>query len=120
MALRGGAEDCELSVAGSGDLEASKLDCVRATEVEVNGSGSVTMEGKTKDCEFEIHGSGNVRAQGYACDSADVEIAGSGSVDLPTLSALDVEIHGSGDVTYGGEPTLRGVDIHGSGRLRKR
>jgi hypothetical protein len=120
VAVRGAAEDCELSVAGSGDVAASSLDCARAAEVEVAGSGSVTLRGKTKDCEFEVHGSGDVRAQDYACDSAEVEINGSGSVDLGTVAALDVEIHGSGDVTYSGEPTLRGMDLHGSGSLRKR
>jgi hypothetical protein len=120
LALRGAADECELSVSGSGDVGASSLDCARAAEVEVAGSGSVTMRGKTKDCEFEIHGSGDVHAQDYACDSADVEVNGSGSVDLAAIGALDVEIHGSGDVTYSGEPQLRGMDVHGSGRVRKR
>ena len=120
MALRASAEDCDVSVAGSGDVRASKVDCARAAEVEVNGSGSVTLQGKGKDCEFEIHGSGDVSAEDYACESADVEISGSGSVDLPAIGGLEVEIHGSGDVTYSGEPKLRGMDIHGSGRLRKR
>jgi hypothetical protein len=120
MVVRGAAEDCELSVAGSGDVAANSLNCARAAEVEVAGSGSVALRGKTKDCEFEIHGSGDVRAEDYACDSADVEISGSGSVDLGTIGSLDVEIHGSGDVTYSGEPTLRDMDLHGSGRLHKR
>ena len=120
MALRGAAGDCEFSVAGSGDVAVNTVDCTRAAEVDVAGSGSVTLQGRGKECEFEIHGSGDVRAQDYACESADVEIHGSGSVDLPAIGVLDAEIHGSGDVTYSGEPTVRGMDIHGSGRLRKR
>jgi hypothetical protein len=120
MTLRGAGQDCEVSVAGSGDVVARSLDCAATTEVEISGSGSVTLQGKTKSCEVEVNGSGDVRAQDYACDSADVEINGSGSVDLPAIQALEAEIHGSGDVTYSGEPTLRGMDIHGSGRLRKR
>jgi hypothetical protein len=120
LALRGAADECELSVAGSGDVAASSLDCARAAEVDVAGSGSVTMRGKTKHCELEVHGSGDVRAEDYACDSADVEVNGSGSVDLAAIGELDVEIHGSGDVTYAGEPKLLGMDVHGSGSVRKR
>jgi hypothetical protein len=120
LVVRAAAEDCDVSVAGSGDVEAKMLDCARGVDVEVAGSGSVVLRGKTKDCEFEIHGSGDVRAEDYGCDSADVDINGSGSVELAAIGSLDVEIHGSGDVTYSGEPTLRGMDLHGSGSVRKR
>ena len=58
-------------------------------------------------------------ANDYACDSADVEINGSGSVDLAQIAELAVEIHGSGDVTYRGEPKLRRMEVHGSGGVRQ-
>jgi hypothetical protein len=119
LKLRGSANDCDFSIAGSGDIVAHALECKGETEVSVHGSGSATLEGKTKSCEVEIHGSGDVNAKDFACESAEVEIAGSGDVDLAKISMLDVEIHGSGDVRYHGDPAMHRVELHGSGRLQK-
>ncbi len=119
LALHGSAGACEIKIAGSGDVTARALECATTTEVAVHGSGDATLQGKTKSCEFAIHGSGDVTANDYACDSADVEINGSGSVDLAQIAELAVEIHGSGDVTYRGEPKLRRMEVHGSGGVRQ-
>jgi putative autotransporter adhesin-like protein len=119
LTLRGGAQNCEIEVAGSGDATAHALDCSAATQVAVHGSGSATLEGQTRSCGFEVQGSGDVVARDFSCDIAEVEINGSGSVELASIGEIDVEIHGSGDVSYRGQPTLRDIDIHGSGRLRK-
>jgi len=119
LTLRGSAADCELEISGSGEVVARPLECAVSTDVEVHGSGSVTLQGKTKTCDFDIHGSGNVAAQDFACESADVDVSGSGSIDLASIKSLGAEIHGSGNVRYRGEPTLRAVEVHGSGRLQK-
>jgi putative autotransporter adhesin-like protein len=119
LSLRGAANDCDLSVSGSGDAVARGLACAATTEVSVHGSGSVTLEGKTESCEFEVHGSGDVIADDYACESAEASIYGSGSVDLAEVANLEVEIHGSGDVSHRGQPALRGVEIHGSGKVNR-
>jgi hypothetical protein len=119
LALRGSAGACEISIAGSGDVQARTLECAGNTEVEVNGSGDATLQGKTKTCSFEVHGSGDVTASDYACESADVAIHGSGSVALSNIADIAVEIHGSGDVSYRGEPKLRRKNIQGSGEMHK-
>jgi hypothetical protein len=120
LVLRGAARDCELTVSGSGGVSARSLDCAATTKVAVRGSGGATLQGKTQSCGFEIHGSGGVSADDYACESADVAIHGSGSVELAKIADIAVEINGSGDVTYRGEPKLRRMNIHGSGGLRQR
>jgi hypothetical protein len=117
--LRGAAGECRLAVAGSGGTDARTLNCDASTKVTVAGSGSTKLNGKTKACEFQINGSGGVNADEFACDSADVAINGSGSVALPKVAELKVAINGSGSVQYRGEPTLRGIDIHGSGKVHK-
>jgi hypothetical protein len=119
LAVRGSAADCEITISGSGDVRGRALDCATSTEVAVHGSGDVTLQGKTKTCSFEVHGSGDVTANDYACQSADVQINGSGSVDLANVAEIAVEVHGSGEVSYRGEPKLRRMEIHGSGGLRQ-
>jgi hypothetical protein len=119
LAVRGSAAACEITISGSGDVLGRSLDCATSTEVSVHGSGDVTLQGATKTCSFEVHGSGDVAAGDYACESADVEIFGSGSVNVAKVGDIAVEIHGSGDVTYRGEPKLRRMEVHGSGGLRQ-
>jgi hypothetical protein len=119
IALRGAAGDCKLTIAGSGNADATALDCDSSAKVGVHGSGSVKLTGRTQTCEFEVNGSGGVAADGFACDSADVEINGSGSVGLAKLTSLKVEINGSGNVKYRGDPSVRDVAVHGSGRIIK-
>jgi len=119
LTLRGAASDCRLAIAGSGGTDARSLSCDASAGVAVNGSGSTKLNGKAKVCEFMINGSGGVGADEFACDSADVAINGSGSVSLAKISELKVAINGSGSVNYRGQPTLRGIDIHGSGKVRQ-
>ncbi len=119
LTLRGGAADCRIEVVGSGDATAHALSCTAKTAVGVHGSGSVTLEGRTRSCAFELRGSGDVAAREYSCDVASVEVSGTGSVELASVGDLAVQIRGRGNVSYRGQPTLRAVDIHGGGRLRR-
>ncbi|HVS23100.1 MAG TPA: DUF2807 domain-containing protein [Gammaproteobacteria bacterium] len=107
------------TIAGSGNTDARALDCGASAKVAVHGSGGTKLNGKTKACEFRINGSGDVGADEFACESADVQINGSGSVALAKIGQLKVAVNGSGNVKYRGDPTLLGVDIHGSGRVQK-
>jgi hypothetical protein len=118
LLLEASADTCEISIAGSGDVTARALECATRAEVGVHGSGDAVLEGKTRSCAYDIHGSGDINASGFACESAEVEISGSGSVDLAAIADLAVEIRGSGDVTYRGEPKLKRMDVHGSGGVR--
>jgi hypothetical protein len=119
IVLRGAAGDCKLTIAGSGAVDANQLACDSSAKIGVHGSGSVKLAGKAQACEFEINGSGGVTAEDFECASADVEINGSGSVGLAKLASLKVEINGSGNVKYRGDPTMRDVSVHGSGRIIK-
>lgn len=119
VTLRGAAGDCALTIAGSGAADASALACDSSAKIAVHGSGSAKLAGKTKTCDVQVNGSGDIKADGFDCDSADVEINGSGSVGLAKVASLKAQINGSGNVKYHGEPTLRGVAVNGSGKLIK-
>jgi hypothetical protein len=117
IALRGAAGDCKFTIGGSGSADASALACDSSAKLELNGSGSAKLAGKTKTCEVQINGSGDIKGSGFDCDSADITVNGSGSVKLAKIGSLKAQINGSGNVRYQGEPTMRGVAIHGSGSL---
>lgn len=106
----------DLSVSGSGEM---KLD-VDAPEIEANvsGSGEVHLSGDTKKISGDVTGSGEIKAMNLKSEEADLQVSGSGSIDVNASVKLDVNISGSGDVRYKGDPTVN-KNVSGSGDIRK-
>ncbi len=107
-------QDLDMSVSGSGDinadLEADNLD------YKIAGSGNITLTGNCVVQEIRISGSGRVNSFGLFSDEADVNISGSGRCEINVDEILDVRISGSGRVYYKGNPTIDS-SISGSGRI---
>ncbi len=106
----------QLSIAGSGDMEAG----FTAPEVRVSiaGAGDVDVKGETRDLKVDIAGSGNLNANELRAETADVDIAGSGNVKLLASRSIKANILGSGDVYYKGEPSINITKV-GSGGVHK-
>jgi hypothetical protein len=106
--------DLELDIFGSGDIdiEVSSDDI----QVDVVGSGDVFLYGSGDDLTVNIEGSGDFGTFDFTCNRADINISGSGDVEVTVLDHLDVLISGSGDVAFRGFPS---VDQHitGTGRI---
>jgi hypothetical protein len=86
--------------------------------IELSGSGSVAgVDLELTNLEVEISGSGTMNLAGSA-DQQEVEVSGSGQYDaaqLPSRS-VSIEISGSGKATVAAAEQLR-VDISGSGTV---
>lgn len=106
----------DLSVSGSGEL---KLD-VDAPEIETNvsGSGEMSLSGETKKISGDVSGSGEIRAMNLKSEEADLQISGSGNIDVYTSVKLDASISGSGNVRYKGGAKVNS-STSGSGEVRK-
>ncbi|QIK96839.1 DUF2807 domain-containing protein [Sphingomonas sp. HDW15A] len=129
VALRGA------SIAGSGDVSVDKVDGDFAgevagsgsigvaafsggkTAVEIAGSGAFTGSGKVDALEVDIAGSGDVNLAGLTARTADISIAGSGNVRANATETADVSIMGSGDVELGGGAKCN-ISKAGSGNVR--
>ena len=109
--------EIEVEIAGSGEISLE----LKANDVdsEINGSGDVKLRGETSSIEVEINGSGDVSAEELVAKEAEVEINGSGDVRLNVTQSIDIEINGSGDVSYKGNPQQIKSDINGSGALNQ-
>ncbi len=87
------------SIAGSGNIDATALQCQSAT-ASIAGSGDNRVF-VSKDITVSIAGSGDVRVLGTPSGNCSINIAGSGSVMLPgRKGACTSKIAGSGDVSY--------------------
>jgi hypothetical protein len=106
----------ELDLSGSGNVMCNRIE---GSELEVNiaGSGDITMAGKVNKLEIDIAGSGDVNTGGLETQNAEVDIAGSGSATVWVNDKLETDIVGSGNVYYKGKP-LVDAETAGSGRTR--
>ncbi|HVE60620.1 MAG TPA: head GIN domain-containing protein [Chitinophagaceae bacterium] len=109
-------KNIETSVTGSGDII---LD-IDAPEISSNitGSGNIRVNGTTKTFLSEVTGSGEIHAFDLLSETANVEISGSGDVEIFASKQLNVTIAGSGDVKYKGNPSVN-KSVAGSGDIRK-
>ncbi len=107
----------KLTIAGSGGISLSQVDAPEI-QSEIAGSGSITVKGATRKFQAEIAGSGEIHAFNLLSEMTDVEIAGSGDVEVFASKSLDVTIAGAGDVKYKGSPTVSQSKA-GSGSVRK-
>jgi hypothetical protein len=110
------AKNMDIRVTGSGDMILN----IDAPSINTNitGSGNIKINGGTRNFSTEVTGSGEVHAFDLLSESTDVEISGSGDVEVFASKQLKISISGSGDVKYKGNPSVN-QSIHGSGNIRK-
>ena len=110
-------DEMELNIDGSGSIT---LDLnVKELKTNISGSGDVILSGITKLNNIEIDGSGDVKALDLKSDETEIEINGSGDAKVHVSYSLDVEINGSGDVYYKGDVKDMKSNINGSGKLHQ-
>lgn len=108
-------DNIDLTIDGSGDMDLALE--VKEVNARVEGSGDFELEGLADVVRYYVRGSGDIRAFDLEALEADVEIRGSGSVEVTVVDFLKVDIDGSGDVFYKGNPELD-VRVDGSGEVK--
>ncbi|MBL8552095.1 MAG: DUF2807 domain-containing protein [Hyphomonadaceae bacterium] len=113
----GAARTAEVHLAGSGSARIGAIG--ERLEAKIAGSGQIDVQSLQGELEAKTAGSGDFRLGGGAVTEADVEIAGSGSVDIgASVETLDVKIAGSGDVTVRQGVGSLDASLAGSGDVR--
>ena len=111
--------DMNLEIAGSGDITLAQLTC-KGLKMEIAGSGDITLGSvHANEVSNEIAGSGDIEVAGLVCKIVKNEIAGSGNITLNNLNVDHVksEIAGSGDVILRGKAVSHDEEIAGSGKV---
>lgn len=108
------AEDIDFQFSGSGDvcieMEVDDID------VKISGSGDLIIEGFCDEVVYCFSGSGDVQVFGMQLCIVDINISGSGGMEVNVVEFLKVCIFGSGDVCFIGLFEID-VNIIGSGDL---
>lgn len=107
-----------IKLAGSGSImsnenwEYNKLNCI------LSGSGDIQLKGVANECHINLDGSGDILLSKMKSLQAEVQLNGSGSVEIHAAKKLKVDLNGSGDVDYSGNPEVE-ENINGSGSVSK-
>jgi len=103
----------KLNQAGSGDTHAGSAD---AADINLAGSGDISLQQIADDLEVNIAGSGDVSAASIGGD-LDANVMGSGDVTVAGGHArsIQVSVAGSGDVTFDGVAERLKASVMGSG-----
>lgn len=110
------SKSIELSSAGSGDIRVALNS--PAVKVRGAGSGDFVLSGQTRDLEYKGAGSCDFDSQNLLAENADVSVAGSGNIKVYASNTLKASITGSGNILYWGNPSLEGVNVAGSGKVK--
>ena len=103
---------------GSGDLYLKAYDQPDLV-LEINGSGRVEAQGKTRKVDLKVSGSGEADLRSLDTGDAKVALAGSGEAHLAPHGAAEVEVAGSGDVYLTSKPTVLSSNVAGSGEVHQ-
>jgi hypothetical protein len=107
-----------VTVSGSGSVTAVDV-VATGFEVDISGSGTVTLEGVSEHLDLSISGSGVFKGEGFVSATGNVSVSGSGEALVNVTDDLDVDVSGSGTVGYIGDPALS-TSISGSGEISRR
>lgn len=113
------ARDLDLSVSGSGYLEA-EIAASGNVEADVSGSGDMKLKGKCGNIESDISGSGNVYFTGQIAGEGKFDLTGSGKLQASgSAQSVKAWISGSGRVSAADLEAERcDVRISGSGNVQ--
>ena len=110
-------EQFEGGIAGSGNLNIENIEVARL-KIGIAGSGGAKAgTGRATYAEYDIAGSGDIDAKGVASETTKISIAGSGGISGQATKDADVNIMGSGDVELTGGGKCR-ISKAGSGEVR--
>lgn len=109
-------DQIDLNLSGSGTVTIPSLtaDYANAT---ISGSGTIKiLGGAVQEENLDVSGSGNMDLSNVAAQKAETRTSGSGDIRLQVADALKVRISGSGSVYYKGDPVVEST-ISGSGKV---
>ncbi|MFC7525934.1 head GIN domain-containing protein [Parapedobacter sp. GCM10030251] len=109
-------DEMNASLSGSGKLTFEPD--VEVCNVSISGSGRIAAAGQAKEINVSLSGSGRFEGGELKSQSANLKIAGSGTITVHADKQVDAFISGSGNIRYSGNAQTN-VQTSGSGRIHR-
>ncbi len=104
------------TTSGSGDVLIHDVNNGQLS-LTMNGSGSMSANGRTGRLHVTLNGSGRAQLGSLAATDVSAGLFGSGSATVNAHGRLDAQIFGSGTLHYVGKPAELRSSHFGSGRI---
>lgn len=104
------------ALAGAGNVTLKEVKA-NDLEMKIAGSGDIDATGTCKTLSLRLAGSGDVNAKDLKCQSVDVKIAGAGDVSTYAAQDFNATIMGAGDINVYGNPKNRNRKVFGAGDI---
>lgn len=101
----------------SGQISASGLQAEHFTAA-ISGSGNLSASGSATVVNVDLQGSGNIDLGQLDAKKAEVTLSGSGSILVHATQSLNANLSGSGDIRCTGHPSDVHRNVSGSGQVR--
>lgn len=105
---------------GSADFVTTKPFTMDYIKCVISGAASIKLAGTANHEDIEINGAGNISNYALEAAEANVNIRGTGSVEVNVTKKLDATISGTGSITYTGDPSIVNPKIFGIGSISKK
>lgn len=102
---------------GSGDIEVSIAS--KTAEIQLNGSGNITVGGTVDKLKAGVAGSGDLHAYQLKANDVNAGMSGSGNLEVHSDQKLNAGVSGSGKLYYKGNPSDTDLKTVGSGEVVK-
>lgn len=112
------SNDFKIDIKGSGDVRMNEIKFERL-DINISGSGDVTLAGKASDSRISIVGSGDIKCKELEVKNCNAKIVGSGDIKINVVEGLNASITGSGDILYYGDPKVLTSSVSGSGEIKR-
>ncbi len=91
-----------------------------ALDVEISGSGTVNLKGETKDFDLDLSGAANAHCYDLLSENTKVVISGAGDAEVYASVKLDAHVSGAGAVSYKGNASNVNQNVSGAGSVKKK
>jgi Putative auto-transporter adhesin, head GIN domain len=114
------ADYFNLVLSGSGDFNAGNLVVAKNLEINLSGSGDISIDGKAAEAKYYLSGSGDLRADMMKTNNCELILSGSGDLYAHAYEYMKIILTGSGNVYYYGDPAEIDSRVSGSGEAIKK
>lgn len=106
------------TITGSGDVTLA----LNSTSIDakITGSGDLNLSGQTKSLEVKVTGSGDFKGQNLSSENTQAYVSGSGDATVSASKSIKARVNGSGDIKYTGNPETTDTKVMGSGSISAR
>ncbi len=101
---------------GLGDFEIHNVNSENF-RAELDGMGSIDIDGTCDSATFIIDGLGDLNARGFECKSVRLVMDGMGDADIYASEYADIDLDGMGDVDIYGNPARTKLREDGMGDI---